>query len=198
MGNIKLRIFGQDETYTHKELSEMIEEYLEMRGTSYRRVEPPMLGKWFRVYPALMNQKLFKEKREDHYQEEFRQRILDVFSYFKRKPELMRPFKTMVPSFEGGADYKSELIEIAEKYGDHVAEFFEQELEWAQRICNGESWEAVCNRPEPRGITYMVGSGSIYLVGVKNKNGTYKDIIPLSTNDLYCRDMKPLVVSYDL
>lgn len=199
MENIKVKVFGIEQSYSLDELSAILEEYKEMKGTTYGLKERIMIGKWFRVTPATINQKLFKNKREDYYQEEFRQRILEVFDSFKRRPERLRPFKTMVP-FDEGAWYADGLEKIANKYNGHVADFDEQELEWAQRICNGESWEEVCNKwGGPREICYMVGSRQRYLVGLENRNGTYKDVLPLSTNDLYCsKPMKPLIVSYDV
>ena len=196
---IKLKVFGIERTYTLEELSIILEEYQEIKGTTFDLKERIMIGKWFRVTPATMNQKLFQKKREDYYQEDFRKRILEVFESFKQYPERLKPFKTMVPNFEGGAWTAKQLEEIAQKYGDHVATLYEQELEWAQRICNGESWEEVCNMAEPRGMMYFVGSKYHYLVGTKDNNGTYKDVIPFSSNDLYCsKPMKPLVVSYDV
>lgn len=41
--------------------------------------------------------------------------------------------------------YVSDLEKIAYNLGDHNAYWVEQALEWAQRIANGERWEAVCN-----------------------------------------------------
>ena len=38
--------------------------------------------------------------------------------------------------------------ELASRLGDHNADWVEQALEWAQRIANGETWEAVCNEDD--------------------------------------------------
>ena len=197
MEDIKIKVFGIEQSYTLDEISAILEEHREMKGTTYGLREKIMIGRWFRVTPATINQKLFQEKRENWYQEEFRQRILEVFKDFKRYPERLRPFKTIVP-FEEGAWSAEGLDAIADKYDGHVANWYEQELEWAQRISNGESWEEVCNEMGgPRKICYIVRSSKHYLVGLRNKNGTYKDDLPLTS--LYCaKPMKPLVVSYKL
>lgn len=199
MEEIKVKVFGVEQTYTLDKLSAILEEYREMKGTTYGLREKIMIGRWFRVTPAAINQKLFQKKREDYYQEEFRQRILKVFEDFKEYPERLRPFKTIVPAGEGALTATG-LIAIADKYDGRVAYWYEQELEWAQRISNGESWEEVCNELEgPRKICYIVGTFQFYYVGLSNKNGTYKNEPILTANSLYSVEpKKPLIVSYEI
>lgn len=196
---VKVRVFGIEESYTLERLSAILEEYREMKGTTYYwSREKILIGTWFRVTPATINQKLFQEKREDRKQEEFRLRVLEVFESFKNYPERLRPFKTMVPYGNGSRNVQG-LIEIAEKYGGHVAKWYEQELEWAQRISNGESWEEVCNKlGGPRQITYIVGTSQHYYVGLSNYHATYLGD-PWSGDWLGgVEPIKPLVASYNV
>ena len=48
------------------------------------------------------------------------------------------------------------LKKIANKLGDHCADWVEQALEWAQRIANGESWEDICNKRDTANWYRMV------------------------------------------
>ena len=60
-----------------------------------------------------------------------------------------------------------ELKQLACKLGDHNANWVEQALEWAQRICNGETWETVCNNADTANWYRLVvwKNGDARLVG---------------------------------
>lgn len=63
----------------------------------------------------------------------------------KENPEEYgRSFKTMMPEKTWDSKTVFELKKMACQLGDHNANWVEQALEWAQRIANGESWEAIC------------------------------------------------------
>ena len=67
----------------------------------------------------------------------------------KSSPEKYdRKFKTMMPKKTWTRKTAVELNQMACELGDHNADWVEQALEWAQRICNGENWEAICNNAD--------------------------------------------------
>lgn len=57
-------------------------------------------------------------------------------------------FTTLMPVSDEFVIQVSELLDKAKKENGHLANWVEQALEWAQRITNGETWEAVCNNPD--------------------------------------------------
>ena len=96
-----------------------------------------------------ISQELFKEKRKDSNQEKTRKLILKAFIEVDKNPEkYSKPFFTMMPEKTWILKTIEEHKEYAKEKGDHIANWVEQSLEWAQRIANGESWEAICNEPD--------------------------------------------------
>ena len=76
----------------------------------------------------------------------------------------------------------------------------EQALEWAQRICNGESWEAVCNDADTanwyRLVVWKNGYGRL-VGGSRNRNfySPASDVDNYDYNSNYWVDYTvPLVV----
>ncbi len=127
-----------------------------------KAIEKQTEGKWFSVAPASIDQNLFKEERKDTDQEKARKLIIEAFEEAKKDSDkYFRKFKTMIPEMTWVSKERDELEEIANEKGDHMANWIEQVLVWAQRIANGESWEEVCNNPDP----------SKWFRGVKWKNG---------------------------
>ena len=108
----------------------------------------PTEGKWFRVNPLAIDQNLFKEKREDLMQDKTRKLILQAFKELKKHPERNKAFKTLIPEKTWEVETVGGLKKMASQLGDHIADWVEQALEWAQRIENGESWEALCNKAD--------------------------------------------------
>ena len=95
------------------------------------------------------------------------------------------------------------------QYGDHLADWVEQAMEWAQRIANGEKWETICNQADTIGCYRVIKGkdGRPKFVGGNcydyeaNKNTI---ITPTSISDTYgpnhfhkIKQAKPLVVAYD-
>ena len=129
-----------DETTTDKK------EEIANRCENVETVQKPEEGKWFEVNPETINQKLFKEERADPQQEETRKLIQEAFAAVKSNPEkYASSFKTLMPEKTWNYKTVAELKELATILGDHMADWVEQALEWAQRIQNGESWENLCN-----------------------------------------------------
>lgn len=109
----------------------------------------PTEGKWFDVNPLNIDQTLFEIKRADEEQEVTRRLIMEAFEEVKNNPEKYgKKFKTMRPRKTWKSKNVAELIDLACKLGDNIADGVEQALEWAQRVDNGESWEALCNDPD--------------------------------------------------
>lgn len=109
----------------------------------------PKEGHCFEVNPEGINQELFKVKRNDPKQEKVRQCILEVFEELKKSPERNRPFKTLIPNKTwNGSKTVWSLKKLSRELGTCISDWVEQTLEWAQRIANGETWEAVCNEPD--------------------------------------------------
>lgn len=100
--------------------------------------------RWFKVNPQDIDQSLFQKERKDELQEKTRKLILEAFAEVKSKPEKYGgEFKTTIPK-----NFLKGFLEINNmicKLGGNIADWVEQSLEWAQRICNGESWETICN-----------------------------------------------------
>ena len=109
----------------------------------------PTEDKWFEVNPQAIDQSLFQMKREDVKQESTRQIIWEAFVEVINNPgKYGQKFKTLIPKKMWHSKTVEELKQVAQKLGDHNADWVEQALEWAQRISNGESWEAVCNNAD--------------------------------------------------
>lgn len=169
-----------------------------------KRIRKPTEGKCFKVNPKLINKELFSESREDSRQEATRQVILKAFIKVSKEPEkYANPFKTMIPEKTWSSKTVKELEEFANNLGDHIADWVEQALEWAQRIQNGETWEDICNKPDSANWHRLIiwDNGFLRCVG-----GACKSNVGLGTSVIsrfYCNsntkldDAVPLVVFYD-
>ena len=159
---------------------------------------------WFEVNPQAINQRLFQKKRKDKEQEKTRKLIQKAFAEVKYNPEKYgRKFKTMMPKKTWESKTVEELKQLACKLGDHNADWVEQALEWAQRINNGASWEAVCNNPDTTNW-YRLVEWEDGLARIVGGSLDYQDGSPASyvyERDYYSGDRiirtVPLVVSYE-
>ena len=134
-----VKVHGREMIFSEEELKSVLEDYFSPK---------PQEGKWFEVNPLAIDQEIFDFKRKDKNQEKTRQIILDAFVELYNNPKYAKPFRTSFPSKNWETKTADELNEIAEQLGDHIADWVEQALEWAQRISNGESWESICNEPD--------------------------------------------------
>ena len=152
VNTITLPVNGRKMTFSAEELIVILEQHFENKELEAKKVEvvqKPTEGEWFMVDPNSINQNLFQKKRNDSRQEKTRKIILEAFIEVKNNPKkYAKPFKIMMPKKTWLNKEIKELIELAEKDGNHIADWVEQALEWAQRISNGESWEAICNNPD--------------------------------------------------
>jgi len=144
---VTLTVHGRERTFSEQELKSILEKYFSSEATeNVTTAKVPTEDQWFEVNPLGIDQTLFKNKREDGTQEDTRKLILEAFAELKSNPKKYgKKFKTMMPKKKWSSKTGGELKELASKLGDHNADWVEQALEWAQRIINGESWEAICN-----------------------------------------------------
>lgn len=166
--------FGEETAETAK--AEALAETTKPKTTKFEVAQVPTEGKCFEVNPMGIDRSLFQKKRSDRQQEWTRQIILEAFTEVDKHPEkYAKPFKTLIPekTWDG---YKTgkELKQYAEYIGDHIANWVEQVLEWAQRIANGETWKAVCNDQETtdwyRAVVWK--DGNLRLVGFSSVSET--------------------------
>lgn len=152
---VTLQIGGREMTFSESELIGILENHFANQKETHKQNEQKTIqklveGKCFEVNPKTINQELFSKRRKKLGQECTRQIILEAFSKVKEEPEKYgRPFKTMIMEKTWSSEMSlQELKEVAQVSGDHMADLYEQALEWAQRIANGEKWKSVCNEPD--------------------------------------------------
>ena len=109
----------------------------------------PLEGVPFEVNPQELDRNLFRTERKDALQEETRREIIHAFNKMYDYPEVGKPFQTLIPEKAWDSITACEAERIAEKHGGQLARWYEQAFEWAQRIQNGETWETICNEPDP-------------------------------------------------
>ena len=110
----------------------------------------PTEGKLFKVNPLRIDRSKFENFMRDGNQKWTRKIIKEAFAKVYEYPEkYASAFYTLIPTKKWN-DFKTgaELNQMACELGDHNADWVEQALEWAQRICNGENWEAICNNAD--------------------------------------------------
>lgn len=216
---ITLQVHEHEMTFSEGELKSILEEYFDSKvkkaegGTDRQEksatenvkpkaCERPTEGKAFEVNPSEINRKLFYTKRKDEKQERTRQLILEAFAEVDANPErYAKPFKTLMPEKTWGSKTVKELEKLANSLGNHLADWVEQAMEWAQRIANGETWEAVCNEPDTAKWYRLVKWKNSYRIvgGSRKCNNRYpaSDAINNVFNPVYYYDdTVPLVVLY--
>ena len=198
MGKIILHINGSQRSYSEEQLTAIVEKY--------SSTIKPKVGEWFEVKPQTIDQQLFCEARKDPRQESTRQLILEAFAEMKENPEQYgKTFQTLIPQIRWPSMRNAvQVREEASKLHGHNANWIEQSLEWAQRIHNGESWEAVCNKPDTamysRLITWKNGKSCIVggeLSSARNHSASYVfSHFYEDTEELFC-EVVPLIVRYE-
>jgi len=209
---ITLQVNGRDMTFTEQELTAIVEKHFSTQNMEQvngsREVQAQRENKCLRVKPLTIDQRVFERKREDPKQEWLRQEILKAFSELKVNPERCKygqPFKTWLPPKTWDAKKQVYALDaLACTEGDHMADGFEQAFEWAQRIANGESWEAVCNEPDTadyyRIIRDWYNPDKFRVVGGSVECGDKRPAFHIS-NEYFeahqaVKDVVPLIVSY--
>ena len=144
---IALTISGREMTFSEEELTKILEEHYASK--EQQTILKPKEGECFLVNPSAINKELFEKCRDNPRQEKTRMIILEAFDKLEKEPQKYgKTFKTFMPMKTWDSKSPNEQKELASKLGDHIADWVEQALEWAQRITNGESWESICNEPD--------------------------------------------------
>lgn len=204
---VTLQINGREMTFTEKELISILEKHFSDEVIEQSKTaevsQRPTEGKWFEVNPLAIDQNLFKEERSDSKQEKTRQLILEAFEEVKKNSKYARPFKTMIPEKNWERKTVAELKAIAEKLGDHNADWVEQALEWAQRIANGETWKSTCNDRDTASWYRLVvwKNGYCRFVGGSRKSNIGSPASDVDNHDYHVdcnfEGTVPLVVLYE-
>lgn len=114
----------------------------------YEIAQTPTEGKLFEVRPLEIDRRgYFGEPLSDKMQEKTRQIINEAFAELDKQPQkYASPFYTLIPEKKWkGHRTVAELKAYARDLDGEMADWVEQALEWAQRIYNGEAWNAICN-----------------------------------------------------
>lgn len=114
---------------------------------AFEVAQTPTEGKLFEVNPLKIDRNIFVKPQLDQKQRDVRDAIMEAFKKVDNDPRRYAvPFYTLIPkkNWEGKKSIR-EFKSYANNLGGWIADHHEQALEWAQRISNGESWEAVCN-----------------------------------------------------
>lgn len=208
---ITLQVNGREMTFSEEELIAILNEHFSERETEEqttkcvqtedKTTQVAKTDKYFDVTPSSINRNLFQEEREDVQQEWPRQIILEAFDEFDRHPEkYAKSFKVMIPKKTWSSKTVEELKSLAKKLGDHNANWVEQALVWAQRISNGETWEALCNEPDTEAWYRLIvwKNGYPRLVGGSVNNSNYNSASGVYNIDYdggsFLFDTVPLVV----
>lgn len=143
----------------------------------------PREGIRFEVNPKSINRSLFEDERLNPFQERTRRRILESLDEMDKNPDKYgRKFKTSMPKKTWDSKKAKDLEEMACELGDHMVDEVEEDLELAQRITNGQTWEQICNLPDTANWHRLI----------KSKNGCFRRV---GGAKLYNRDASPAVVS---
>ena len=207
---VSLLVGGVERNFTEEELIAILENHFdnaEKKSTQQeaKLIQRPTEGVPFEVNPSGIDRKLFQEEREDSRQEWTRQLILEAFTKMDEDPTRYgNSFKTLMPEKTWRWKYVRDLIKLANKLGDHIADWVEQALEWAQRISNGETWEDICNNPDTANWYRLFKWKNGYYRLVGGSRGNDDDSPASDVNYNYCNsnnkcnfaDTVPLVVLY--
>lgn len=152
---VTLTVNGREMSFSKEELTKILEQHFnektEIVQGNVRKVAMILdEGKYFNVNPHLMELRFFEEAEcKNTLQEWTRDQIVEVLKEVRRNPKkYAKPFKIKWVKKEWEIKTLKELKEMAVKEGEHATRRVHQVLEWAQRIVNGETWEAVCNAPD--------------------------------------------------
>lgn len=187
---VTLLVHGREKTFSEKELIAITEKHfpneVTEQASTAKMSKVPTENQWFEVDPLGIDLKLFRKKRKDASQETTRKLILEAFAELWRNPRKYgRKFKTMMPKKDWSHKTGKQFSEMGCKLGNHMADWVEQAMEWAQRIANGESWEDVCNKADTancyRAIIWK--NGSIRIVG-----GSHYSDLCCSASDVHNND----------
>ncbi len=208
---IILEVRGHEMTFTEKELEAILEDHFarfmtdEELGTNPEG--KPNKDQCFMVNPQSIDRTYFENMRKDGKQESVRKRILKAFAEVDKNPEKYdRIFWTFVPEKKWAWKTAKGIQEYACNLGNHMADWIEQALEWAQRIYNNQTdsiWYDLCNRKDTEKWFRLIIVNCDYMcyVGDSMKSaGTHAPCDMYVVNykpDMRMESTVPLVVLYD-
>lgn len=161
VNEITVTIKGREVTLSEKELVSILEEHFKILN----------VVKGVEVNPILIDEPTFEIEKKDCYSH--KESIMQVIqkAFIEMKKDLRRyarPFEIVTPAELESVYTEEKMVALAEKYGDHIADWVEQALEWAQRIANGED---IFNKSDDskwfRAISWQ--DGHVCLVGGANE-----------------------------
>lgn len=201
---VTLKVFGREMTFSENELVAILENHFS--NTTKPKSKNKKNVNCYTVDLKSINRNLFVTPREDEEQEKVRKLIQEAFSEADSNPEkYSQPFETSVPDMDILCYTKSKLIVLAYDLGEHMANWVEQALEWAQKISNGQSWESICNYPDTSKNRRMIiwKNGNYAIVGNYYNNlgiGSSSQIAPWGKfpehNEDFISNVIPLIVNY--
>ena len=173
---------GRKETFDGVVSFNVTEEQIaEEEYHTYDVAQTPTEGKLFEVNPLKIDRSMFENHMSNQHKECTRQIIQEAFAEVDKHPEKYASvFYTLIPEKKwNGGKTVAELKMYANSLDGWMADWVEQSLEWAQRISNGESWEAICNKADTAKWYRLISwkKGYYRLVGGSRNN---YDIYPAS------------------
>ena len=164
--------------------------------------QTPTEGKLFEVNPLEIYQSKFEKPMSNRQQEWTWYIIQEAFAEVDKHPEkYASAFYTLIPEKKwNGCKTVAELKAYANDLGGQMADWVEQALEWAQRLFNGESWEAICNDADTANWYRMIvwKNGYAKRVGGSRRNSNGNPASDVSSYGYYSRNRAcstvPLVV----
>lgn len=181
---ILLSINDVEIVLTRKKLISLLEQHFDFTSELQDKIS------WnYIVVPNSINQEVFRKQRKDERQERTRQIILSAFMAMQKNPDkYTKSFEILIPKKEKSSQTVKKMIEMSGKIGDHIADWVEQALEWAQRISNGEAWEDICNNPDKQDWFRLIiwKNGKARIVGNSNRSNVNLYIPYSSVSNLDC------------
>jgi len=162
-------------------------------------------GQWFEVDPKRIKRSLFEIRDDEADIVEAKQLISEAFKEMQKNPnKYARSFKVMIPKKVTYIDKRfMEIINSLNEKNEHIADWVELALVWAQRISNGETWKTLHINVSFYGRFIIWKDGNIASVGGSTIPYVYHyselHIIPtpLTLNSIN-RCCVPVIASYDV
>ena len=202
---ISLSIKGVEMTFSEEELIKILENYFNVINVEKTKKKSTKSRKHYEVNPMdiIANEDIFKEKRDNSLQETTRKIIIEAIGEAKRNPKYKRKFETIIPKKIETVKTVKELEVLACNIGEHMADWVEQALEWAQKIIDDKTWEKVCNNPDTNKCYRLVKwkNGQPRIVGGSTLDNEFRlspsnvDMSDLNYNNIII-DAVPLVIVY--
>lgn len=189
---LTLQINGREMTFSEEQLIAILKNHFsgEQEDIVAEEVtKNPIVGTCYLVTPSSINKDLFKEERKDPCQEEIRKLILEAFEELdKKRFQICKPFKIIVPEKTWTIKNVQELKQIAIDLGGQTTNWIEQALGWAQQINDGTTWEDLCNKKDKHACYRLIiwKDGTCKIIGGSIKDAKLNSLTSIS--DLSYKD----------